>query len=114
MKDKPSEKLESYRRKHGTLGDSEGMYGYFFIHGQGLNVISSGKHPHWEHVSVSMPRRCPTWNQMCIVKDLFWELDETVIQFHPKGNEYVNIHTYTLHLWKKTGEDHELPPTIYV
>ena len=27
----------------------------------------------WEHVSVSLARRCPTWEEMCMVKDIFWE-----------------------------------------
>src|SRR5690349_6482303 len=28
----------------------------------------------WEHVSISIPSedRCPTWEEMCFVKDLFW------------------------------------------
>ena len=26
----------------------------------------------WEHVSVSLARRCPTWEEMCMVKDIFW------------------------------------------
>ena len=25
----------------------------------------------WEHVSVSLRNRCPTWDEMCLVKDIF-------------------------------------------
>ena len=27
----------------------------------------------WEHVSVSYRKRCPTWEEMCRVKDMFFE-----------------------------------------
>ena len=68
----------------------------------------------WEHVSVSYRRRTPTWDEMCKVKDMFWHDDETVVQYHPKKSDYVNIHPNCLHLWRKCGEDFEQPPKIYV
>ena len=40
----------------------------------------------WEHVSVSYRRRVPTWAEMCKVKDMFWNDEETVVQYHPKKN----------------------------
>lgn len=90
-------------------------YGLFII--GPLRIISSGTHVEdgdavleWEHVSVSCADRCPTWEEMCKVKQLFWTDEETVIQFHPKASVYVNRHPYCLHLWKKRGVDHETPP----
>jgi hypothetical protein len=68
----------------------------------------------WEHVSVSYRRRTPTWDEMCKVKDMFWNDEETVVQYHPKKSEYKNLHPYCLHLWRKCGEDFELPPREYV
>ena len=68
----------------------------------------------WEHVSVSFNRRCPTWAEMCKVKDMFWPEDETVVQYHPKKKNYVNVHEYCLHLWRKKGVDFEEPPTMLV
>lgn len=68
----------------------------------------------WDHVSMSFYNRCPTWEEMCWLKDTFFNEDETVIQFHPKKSEYVNNFPYTLHLWKKQGQEHELPPSIFV
>ena len=82
-----------------------------------LHIISStGVHPAaagWEHVSVSVVDRCPTWEEMCIVKQLCWADTETVIQFHPKASEYVSHHPYTLHMWKHKG-GHTLPPSMLV
>jgi hypothetical protein len=54
----------------------------------------------WQQVSVSLPNRCPNWREMCFVKDLFWDENEECIQFHPKKSDYVNLHEYTLHMWK--------------
>ena len=68
----------------------------------------------WDHVSVSFKDRCPTWNEMCMVKDLFFNDDETVIQYHPMKSEYINNHPYCLHLWINQSKDIELPPTILV
>ncbi|MGN1303754.1 MAG: hypothetical protein ACI4YB_01835 [Oscillospiraceae bacterium] len=68
----------------------------------------------WEHVSVSFPNRTPTWDEMCRVKDIFWNDDECVVQYHPPKSEYVNFHPYCLHLWRKIGEEYPMPPKNYV
>ena len=68
----------------------------------------------WEHVSVSLARRCPTWEEMCAIKDIFWREDECVVQYHPPKSEYVDCHPYCLHLWKKIGHEFETPPSIFV
>jgi hypothetical protein len=58
----------------------------------------------WEHVSVSPNRkRAPFWDEMCFIKDKFWDEDDAVIQIHPPRSEYVNFNQYTLHLWRKAG-----------
>lgn len=96
------------------------MFGCFVYRngaGEEIRIISSGtkidpndSSSEWEHVSVSLAHRCPTWEEMCEVKEMFWKPLETVIQFHPKATSYVNCHPYCLHMWKKVGVDHELPP----
>lgn len=68
----------------------------------------------WEHVSVSLPSRCPTWEEMCYIKNLFWDETDTVIQYHPPKSEYVNAHPYCLHLWRKIGYEFPLPESIMV
>ena len=55
-----------------------------------------------------------SWEEMCRVKDIFWGEDECVVQFHPPKSEYVNLHPYCLHLWKKIGEKADLPPKEFV
>jgi hypothetical protein len=72
----------------------------------------------WEHVSVhcySGKRQfTPTWIEMCAVKDMFWDEEDVVIQFHPRKSDYVNNHANTLHLWRPVGIELPLPPTITV
>ena len=77
-----------------------------------LKVLSSGAENSetWEHVSIAIEDRCPTWQEMAFVKKLFWGDDETVVQFHSKKSEYVNCHEFRLHLWKRRGMEFELPP----
>lgn len=63
----------------------------------------------WEHASVSLKKRCPTWEEMCMVKDIFWKETECVLQFHPPKSEYVNLHPFCLHMWKQVGVDNQTP-----
>ena len=64
----------------------------------------------WEHVSVSLPHRCPTWAEMCRVKDLFWGPDDVVMQLHPTRAEYVDMHPNCLHLWRPVSGTIPAPP----
>lgn len=77
-------------------------------------VASDDQGEGWEHVSVSLPNRTPTWAEMCYVKELFWRDDEAVMQLHPSKDDYVNNHRFCLHLWRPTKENIPLPPAIYV
>lgn len=86
--------------------------------GEPLTIIASPGDAHedipWEHVSVSTRHRCPTWREMCFVKDIFWDEEEAVMQLHPKKSSYVNNHDYCLHLWRPLDGQIPLPPEIAV
>lgn len=68
--------------------------------GRDLRVIGSIWVGGYEHASVSLPNRCPNWEEMCHVKDFFWDEEEVCIQIHPKKSNYVNVHKTCLHIWK--------------
>jgi hypothetical protein len=70
----------------------------------------------WEHVSVAPFKRryVPGWDDMCKLKELFWNDDEAVIQIHPPKEEYVNNLQNCLHLWRCTYKEMVLPPSILV
>lgn len=71
---------------------------------------SPGPEYEWEHVSVSLPNRCPSWYEMDYIKDLFWSEDETVMQLHVPKSEHRNIHPHVLHLWKPRNAVIPRPP----
>lgn len=57
----------------------------------------------WDHVSVSKRYECPTWEEMCMVKRLFWDDPEDwAVQYHPPTSLHINNHPYCLHLWRPT------------
>lgn len=107
-----------YRLRTGRMGstDAIGNSGAFDIplkHGQRVFVIASDAMG-WEHVSVSRRDRCPTWDEMCQVKTLFWDGDDCVVQYHPPESEYVNNHPNCLHLWRPIGVALPMPDSILV
>lgn len=108
---------EKFRIKTGPKRTTrqDGNNGAFFVLERALYVIASDGEG-WEHVSVSTPSRCPTWYDMCFIKDLFWDDEDLVIQYHPAKADYVNIHPFCLHLWRKAGSNDfcETPPSILV
>lgn len=116
MKVRLPEQLEQSRHRSGPLASGTGdRHGAFVVicpkTNRSLRVVSgpadaeawaaagfSGEP--WDHVSVSCQFAPPSWDQMCLVKSLFFEPDECVVQFHPPQADYVNIHPNVLHLWK--------------
>lgn len=113
--------LEACRLRSGAYGSDPGdTFGAFVIQGpcgmelsiiasDGIDAVCDG----WEHVSVS-GRRCPNWDEMCFVKNLFWREDEVVVQFHPKQADYINLHPHCLHMWARRDGTISTPPTILV
>lgn len=111
---------EQYRVILGPYGSFAGdISGAFLIPGpcgMELKVLAScgDDEVPWEHVSVSLAKRCPNWPEMCFIKDLFWSEEEVVMQLHPRRSEYVNNHDYCLHLWRPLREQIPTPPKIAV
>lgn len=119
------EQLERGRVREGRFASDPawGAYGCFFVHGpcgEILKIIASGgddddpKSQGWEHVSISLRRRTPNWREMCFVKDLFWNDNECVVQFHPPKSEYVNQHPFCLHLFRHRTLAFPMPPSVLV
>lgn len=70
----------------------------------------------WEHVSVSPYKSnvTPSWDDMCRLKDIFFNDDECVVQYHPPKTEYVNNMSNCLHLWRPINVEMPQPPSIMV
>lgn len=99
---------EKYRID-GTPGEPLGAFTMRTRQGNVLHIIASNEY-YWEHVSVSLPHRTPTWEEMCLVKEKFWDPDDCVVQFHPPESRYINVHPHCLHLWRPTEMSIVLPP----
>jgi hypothetical protein len=119
---------EKYRVKRGpaaTTLEEHGLNGMFWIPlypgkppmkiiaTDGIAAAEDGMPP-WEHVSASFPNRCPTWEEMCRVKAMFWDDEDCVMQLHPPRSQWVNNHPYCLHLWRPLMCPIPQPPAIMV
>lgn len=126
MRSKISDELERCRLK-GLEETSEVMTDYIMINSGPIGVfrvklkefgeflVFSSNSKGWEHVSVSKickgrKRKLPSWEEMCMIKDLFFEPEELVVQYHPKSSEYINFNPGVLHLWKKQDVEFPNPP----
>lgn len=112
-------KVNGGRVREGAMA-SDDSYGFngsfrFLINGVRIKVIASDGMG-WQHVSVSINNSTftPSWQIMCIVKDLFWEPEDTVIQYHPAASQYINCHPGCLHLWRPLNEKLPIPPMEFV
>jgi hypothetical protein len=114
---------ERFRITAGRMGSSalNGNNGSFFIpltDPRSSKVLKArvlaSDQAGWEHVSVSFPTRTPTWDVMCTIKDLFWDAEDCVIQYHPPKSDYVSYHDFCLHLWRPIGVDIPRPPSSLV
>lgn len=52
------------------------------------------------HVSVSHPKRLPTWDEMRTARDQMTPPDVAMAFILPRSNEYVNVHAHCLHMWQ--------------
>jgi len=114
--------LNRHRVRTGRMGsdDSEGRNGMFVFRTGKIDLIcicsdGYGDVCDWEHVSarargLDLKERVPTWEEMCMLKDLFFEPEECVVQFHPPHSEYVNCHKHVLHLWRHKHVEIPRPP----
>jgi hypothetical protein len=105
-------------------GERGGLFSFSSPHtGATLRVVVCNAELHervakvsegWDHVSVSRIDKTPTWEEMCFVKDLFFDADECVMQLHPPKSEYVNNHPHCLHLWRPGRTPMPMPPKVCV
>ena len=114
---------EQYRIKTGLLSSGEddcnnGLFVIVFKNKIGKKIIirciaSDGLG--WEHVSISVGlKRCAVWEEMCHIKNIFWDDTDCVLQYHPPKKYYVNCHPTCLHLWRPFGFKMPIPPTVLI
>jgi hypothetical protein len=93
-------------------------YHFFIVFSYGLG---------WEHMSVTLRKqisstkkttkpvdRCPTWPEMCFLKDMFWNPDECCVQYHPPMSQYISNAEFCLHIWRPTEVELPAPDAALV
>ncbi len=124
---KSAEVVNKYRVKTGPMAsdDSSGMNGAFMVPcGRVvLGVVASDGRdweqerlplPKFDHVSVSLPARCPTWEEMEFIKRLFFRPEEMAVQYHVPIKRHINRNNHCLHIWRPIGVEFPMPPEICV
>jgi len=113
--------VEMYRVKKFSSEKDE-FNGLFFIPGavmpktygdtSFLKVVASSGFS-WDHVSVMHPDRVPTNADMEIVRSLFWDPDETVIEYHDVSYAIDGLCKAVAerHLWRPQGCEVIRPPS---
>lgn len=114
---------EHYRLRAGPLQSTEhdGNNGMFLIPSsrttRAMSVIARNW-GEWEHVSVKAwdgRKAClPTWTEMCLIKNLFWDSEDCVMQLHLPASQDVNHPKTVLHLWRPVGQEIPQPPSLLV
>lgn len=112
---------EQYRVRSGAMASSkqEGNNGMFVVPHPKIkhatmfciacDLPSEPGGQAWEHISTSVKspkmifNRCPNWDEMKFVKEMFWDDEDVCIQYHPKQSEYINTHEFVLHIWRPVG-----------
>lgn len=104
----PGERNGAFEIRHPASGQK---FGFIISDDRDWKACNLSGHP-WDHVSVSCTtkKRLPTWTEMCWAKTLFFDDEETVVQFHPPKSKYVNDNPMVLHLWRFGGGETLLPP----
>jgi hypothetical protein len=113
MRRAPNLRVQGYRQPDQISGHvySTDNEGWFLVPYQGVTlkvIVSEGLG--WDHVSVSTRSRCPTWEELEHIRRLFFRDDETVMQLHVPAAVHVNVHPFTLHLWRPQDQTIPVPP----
>lgn len=121
---KSFEHLEEFRCKDYSIWSSEkgDTFGVFIIRiGSYALLCIVGDGHFWDHVSVTVRdkkgrqiKRLPNYNELCKVKNLFFEDDEIVVHYFVPATDHVNINDWCLHLWKHQQKPFPRPPMYMV
>lgn len=115
--------LDAYRQHsprifetYGSFGDSSNGVFILPVPRTGVSVLCVASNGGgWDHVSVSLPNRCPNWIEMEHVKRTFFTDDETAMQLHVPPSDHISHHPNCLHLWRPNdGREIPRPPAKFI
>lgn len=109
---RPIQNIIDIVRKRGGVCLGAGIDGAVLQLDRLLIIVSNGKG--WDHASVSLENRTPTWEEMETVRRIAFHDDECVIQYSVPRSEHINCHPYCLHMWRPQGVEFPRPPSYLV
>jgi len=88
--------------------DPEGEFWQGFGPNEGLRAcitadLIDGKI--WRHLSISRRARLPSYDELARARRDFLGLERPAYQVFPPSKEFVNFHTFCLHLWSPVDHD---------
>ena len=105
--------VKDYRVNVLRTGDDGGIGTIKYKTLRGSVIWSNGGG--WEHVSFNPFKAVtPSWEDMCLLKDMFFGPEEVAIEIHPAKSQYVSNMEHCLHLWRCISAVQPLPPSIMV
>lgn len=124
MKSLANMEIARYRVSHPMCDDRKltieqrSLMGYFEVPVGSMTircVVSAAYEEfRWDHVSASCKNRCPSWAEMCAIKEMFFHDHETVMQLHVPRKDWISNHPYCLHLWRPADVEIPRPPSDMV
>ena len=115
--------IDRYRIRHaarlqwvdGWIGDGTcGAFEVPSVRGGHKLIVIATSGEGWDHVSVSLQKRCPTWYEMEQVARLFFKPNEVAMQLHVPAKDHINCHPNCLHWWRSHDRDIPRPPNHLV
>lgn len=111
MRDLHDPEIEKFRFLDHGYGPGDKRNGAFVVPSpetnEPLRILASAGCG-WDHVSVSLEDRCPTWAEMEHIKKLFLG-DAVAMQLHMPESDHVNNHPFTLHIWRPRSKMKRIP-----
>lgn len=102
-------RVESPNQTRFNIDQDNGGFFMIPVRGRGDSIICAvaTSDNSWDHVSLKLLVdglfEMPTWDVMEFAKQLFWEPEACVVQYHPPCSEYVCNDKDVLHLWRFQG-----------
>lgn len=108
----PNTRAEPFRVPTPDGVDADSEDGFFVVKNHGfreINVVVSTEGG-WDLVSVMTRGSSPTWDEMCLVREIFFRDDETAIQYSVPKPERISTHKFALHWWRPHTLELPRPP----
>lgn len=68
------------------------------------SVLRTPNWGHLLHISMSYPDHDPSWDEIKMLREVFFPPDVDAAMFLPRASNYVNVHRHCFHLWQTPQE----------